>query len=110
MRISELRPGMVFADTLQGKRFVFVGRVPFHPLWTHLSMVIWREVVITKDDEEAQQSNHPLGWQAGKWFHDALDPDMELPWDQLPEPEGVRERRWLRNDHLRLMILGDKAC
>lgn len=56
--VSQLMPGDIVADPLGGEH-VFVARVPHHPLWPQLSMVIWKLA-------------------DGTWSHDALDPHQDV--------------------------------
>lgn len=104
MKIMMMEPGMVFADELQGKRFIFVGKIEPHPLWSHLALVIWREVKAADSREHANE-DHPLGWWAGEWFHDALSSAQEVG-PMLPEPEHPLDRAIRRQANVQLAVLG----
>lgn len=58
MRIDDLVPGMMLKD-VEGNRHTFVGRLPDHPLYPGLRLVVWRR-------------------STGEWFHDALSGDMAV--------------------------------
>lgn len=90
--IADLMPGDTVADESTGHRFTLVAVHTPHPLYPQLALVVWRRVMIAKDQETAN-TLHPLGWLAGDWFHDALASHMVLPQHQKVLPLTYDDRQ-----------------
>lgn len=98
MRLLDLKPGDVVDAQGLNKRFAFIGIMHRHPLWPQFAMVVWREV---HQPAAPGQSDHPMGWVAGEWFHDALVPQMDMP--HASYVEGADKHR---EATLRLCLVG----